>query len=275
MLKIRVLRQLSYPILRESRIDVNPCFLVAVISISEVPHGSEFPFVCNPQAVTVLIEKTTAVITLAVLHYLLHEVVFCGLRDVQNISNSRLGICRRGIERVVDSMNLVLDIIALSGREDFRLFERHHDLLSVSFEELDISFGRVVVNLYEPSSRYGVLVCLVVILLNDIHAVSCDPHMFREEIKPHILSVEYQFDGSRARCPSQSQRFADTKSRRHFEKSQPVVGGGHETPVPVVGHAEHFLFDVKLDLIGFLVESVPRPVAAPFYCSAYRCVSRA
>ena len=85
LLEDRPFCQLPDPVLLPGRVIIDPGLLVPVVGIAEIPHRSEFPFVGYAQAVAVLIEESTAVITLAVLHDLLHQVEFRGFRHVQSL----------------------------------------------------------------------------------------------------------------------------------------------------------------------------------------------
>ena len=171
---------------------------------------------------------------------------------------------RRSVQGFIDRMYLAGEVCALRIREDFRLTKGDHDILSVSFIKRDIVVCRVIVYLDEPSSGDRIRMGLVVRLFFDFHTVGCDAYVLGQEIESHIFAVQHEFDCAHARSPSHPQLFADTKTRRHSKVSQVVIGTWHKAPMTVVGHTQHFLFDIKLQFIRFLVKSVPSIVAAPF-----------
>ena len=47
--------QLSDPVLRPGGIDIDPCLLLAVVGVAEIPNGSEFPRVGDAQTVAVFV----------------------------------------------------------------------------------------------------------------------------------------------------------------------------------------------------------------------------
>ena len=99
--------------------------------------------------------------------------------------------------------------------------------MSVAFLEGDIVLRRVVVYLYEPATGDRIAVCLVVCLLVYVHAMRRYAHVFCKEIESHVLTVEHEFDGACARCPTQPERFADEETCRHLEETEIIVCIGH------------------------------------------------
>ena len=90
------------------------------IGIAEVPYRSEFPLVGYAQTIAVFVEETAAVVTLAILHDFLDEVVLSRFVHVHQLFDM---VRSRFVQSTIEREHLFLQIAALRVCEHFRLFE--------------------------------------------------------------------------------------------------------------------------------------------------------
>ena len=93
------------------------------------------------------------------------------------------------IDQGIDTVHLIAKELLLHVRKHLRRFIGEDDTLTVSFSDLDMRVGIVIIYLNEPPAGDGVGVCAEVGLLGDIHSVFVNTYEFGEEIDTHIISV--------------------------------------------------------------------------------------
>ena len=271
VLKTLVGSQLSNPILSKRRAIIDEFFLMTPKGIAEIPYGSKRPFSRFSGLIHIFKEEAGAMITLAIFHHFLHQIVLSRLIDIHDAHEM---VRRSLINGRIEFVDLSRNVIALGSREQLWSMKRNHHLLPIAFAERDIALRAVVINLYQPATRDRVGIADIIRLLDDVYALIINTNGFRKEIESPIAPIEHQFDRHDSGRPEQIQPLADHVSGNVLHVSEGVIGSRHKRPIFALMHATQFLPHFEFDAIGFLIESRPSPVASTLDLHAERLIGR-
>ena len=67
--------------------------------------------------------------------------------------------------------------------------------LPIAFSEYDIVMLHVVLNLKQPTARYFIKFCLIIVLFDDIYPVFGDANVLCQEVEADVLTVKRYLNG--------------------------------------------------------------------------------